>query len=145
MSDATGGSHRESRQVRFPRCVAIGVAALSLFAVLPSAASATDYCVVPNTGCGGTNVAKLEEALDQADNDSDPDRILLGAFKYVAPTTGGFDYSKTGAPVEIVGKGAGQTIVTAPSGASNVLRLFGSGSSSVHDLGSRYRPKRDTG
>jgi hypothetical protein len=116
------------------RYLAIGVAAMCSFAVLPAAASATDYCVVPNAGCGGTNVATFEDALDHADDDSDADRIFLGAFEYVAPTTAGFDYSKTGAPVEIVGKGAGQTILTAPGGASNVLRLFGSASSSVHDL-----------
>jgi hypothetical protein len=135
MSAWTDGSDREStRRVRLPRCVAIGVAAMALLAVLPAAASATDYCVVPNAGCGGTNVATLEDALDQADDDSGADRIFLGAFEYIAPTTAGFDYSKTGAPVEIVGKGAGQTVLTAPGGASNVLRLFGSASSSVQDL-----------
>jgi hypothetical protein len=135
MSDGTGGSDREStRRVRLPRLVAIGVAAICSFAVFPAAASATDYCVVPNVGCGGTNVATFSEALDKADDDSDPDRIFLGVFEYVAPTTAGFDYSRTGAPVEIVGKGAGQTTLTAASGAANVLRLFGSGSSSVQDL-----------
>jgi hypothetical protein len=123
-----------ARRLHLPRCVAIGLAAMSLFAVLPAAASATDYCVVPNAGCGGTNAATLKEALDKADDDSHADRIFLGAFEYVAPTTAGFDYSKTGAPVEIIGKGAGQTILTAPGGASNVLRLFGSASSSVQDL-----------
>jgi hypothetical protein len=60
--------------------------------------------------------------------------LFLGAVAYVAPATGGFDYSKAGAPVEVIGKGAGQTILTAPSGASGVLRLFGSPGSSVHDL-----------
>jgi len=115
--------------------VAIGAAAISLFGVLPGAASATDYCVLPNTGCGGTNVDTFQKALDLADNAPDADRILLGAVTYVAPTTGGFDYSEAGAPVEIIGKGAGQTILTAPTGASSVLRLFGSSDSSVHDLG----------
>jgi hypothetical protein len=135
MSDGTAASDREStRRVRLRRCVAVGVTALSFSAALSAPASATDYCVVPNAGCGGTNVGTLPEALDLADDDTGPDRIFLGAFKYVAPTTAGFDYSKTGAPVEIVGKGAGQTILTAPSGASNVLRLFGSAASSVHDL-----------
>ena len=117
-----------------PRCIAIGVAAMSLFALLPAAASATDYCVVPNTGCGGTNVATFSEALNLADDATGADRILLGASTYVAPTAAGFDYSKAGAAVEIAGKGAGLTILTAPSGSSNVLRLFGSATSSVHDL-----------
>jgi len=123
-----------ARRLRLPRCVAIGVAAMSVISALPATASATGYCVVPNTGCGGTNAATFEKALDWADDDASPDRIFLGAFEYVAPTTAGFDYSKSDAPVEIVGKGAGQTILTAPGGASNVLRLFGSPSSSVRDL-----------
>jgi hypothetical protein len=101
---------------------------------LPAVASAKDYCVFPNVGCGGVNAANLETALDQADNDPDADRIFLGAMTYVAPTTSGFDYSQSGAPVEIVGKGAGQTVLTSPSGASSVLRLFGGEGSSVHDL-----------
>ena len=120
-------------RVRF-RCFTIAAAAISLLAVLPGAASAKDYCVAPNLGCGGTDVDTLAKALDQADDDPDADRILLGAWTYVAPTTGGFDYSISGAPVEIIGKGAGQTTLTAPSGATNVLRLFGSAASSVHDL-----------
>jgi hypothetical protein len=121
-------------RVRLPRCFAIGVAAMSLFAALPAVASATDYCVVPNAGCGGTNVDTFEKALELAKTNPDADRIFLGAWNYVAPTTSGFDYSKSDYPVEIIGKGAGQTTLTAPSGASNVLRLFGSADSSVHDL-----------
>jgi hypothetical protein len=114
--------------------VAIGVAAMALFGALPAVASATDYCVVPNVGCGGTNVDTLQKALADAASSPDADRIFLGAFNYVAPTTAGFDYSKSGPPVEIVGKGAGQTVLTAPSGGTSVLRLFGNAGSSVHDL-----------
>ena len=98
-----------------PRGIAIGVAAMSLFALLPAAASATDYCVVPNTGCGGTNVATFSEALNLADDATGADRVFLGASIYVAPTIGGFDYSKAGAPVDIAGKGAGPTILPPPA------------------------------
>src|SRR6185436_3090789 len=80
------------------------------------------------------NVDSLQTALGYADNATDADRILLGAYTYVAPTTAGFDYSQAGGPVEIVGKGAGQTVLTAPTGASSVLRLFGGAGSSAHDL-----------
>lgn len=135
MTEETGaGGTGSAPRMRLSRWLAVGVVTLTIAAALPTAASATDYCVFPNTGCGGKNVASFSEALNLADDAPDADRILLGAFKYVSPTTGGFDYSKTGAPVEIVGTGAGQTILTAPSGASNVLRLFGSASSSVQDL-----------
>jgi hypothetical protein len=90
--------------------------------------------VAPNGGCGGTDIANLQLALDKADDQPDADRIFLGAWTYLAPTTSGFDYSQSGAPVEIIGKGAGQTVLTSPSGASNVLRLFGGPGGSVHDL-----------
>jgi hypothetical protein len=120
-----------------PRLFASAAAAACLAGVLPAVASATDYCVVPNAGCGGTNVENFKVALDKADDANDPDRIFLGATTYVAPTASGFDYSQSGAPVEIIGKGAGQTVLTSPSGASNVLRLFGGEGSSVHDLGIR--------
>ena len=128
------GIEDECSTPRLPRLLAIGVAVMALFAALPAVASATDYCVVPNVGCGGTNVDTLQKALADAANSPDADRIFLGAFNYVAPTPAGFDYSKSGPPVEIVGRGAGQTVLTAPNGASSVLRLFGSAGSSVHDL-----------
>lgn len=128
------GIEDERSTCRLARFLALGAAAVALFAALPAVASATDYCVSPNVGCGGTNVADLKTALDKADDAPDADRILLGALTYVAPTTGGFDYSKSGAPVEIVGKGAGQTVLTAPTGATSVLRLFGSAGNSAHDL-----------
>ena len=114
--------------------LAAAIAAPCLLGALPATAGATDYCVFPNVGCGGTNTMTLEKALDYADNANDADRIFLGAFTYVAPTTAGFDYSQSGGSVEIVGKGAGQTVLTAPSGASSVLRLFGGAGSSAHDL-----------
>ena len=73
--------------VRLPRCFVIGVVTVSLFAALPAVASATDYCVVPNAGCGGTNVDTFEKALELAKTEPDADRIFLGAWNYVAPTT----------------------------------------------------------
>lgn len=118
-------------------CLAAAALAACLALALPAVASAKDYCVFPNVGCGGVNAANLETALDQADNDPDADRILLGAWTYVAPTTSGFDYSQSNAPVEIIGRGAGQTALTGPSGASGVLRLFGGPGSSIHDLSIR--------
>ena len=114
--------------------LAAAIAASCFVGALPATAGAADYCVFPNVGCGGTNTMTLEKALDYADNANDADRIFLGALTYVAPTTSGFDYSQSGGPVEIVGKGAGQTVLTGPSGASSVLRLFGGAGSSVHDL-----------
>ena len=117
------------------RCSALGFAAALVGCLSPAAASATDFCVAPNTGCGGTDVASFEGALALADDAPDSDRIFLGAATYLAPTVNGFDYLAPGSPVEIVGQGAGRTIVTSPSAGNGwVLRLVGSPGSSVHDL-----------
>ena len=74
----------------------------------PASAGAADYCVAPNTGCGGTPVPNLEQALDLADNATDPDRVFLGAATYMAPTATGFYYSESSSPVEIIGQDEAQ-------------------------------------
>jgi hypothetical protein len=115
--------------------LAVPVAAALIAGALPAAAGAADYCVAPNTGCGGTNVASFEQALDQADNATDADRIFLGAATYTAPTANGFSYAAPSSPVEIVGQGIGQTTLTSPAGGNSwVLRLIGGAGSSVQDL-----------
>ena len=113
------------------------LAAAAAFAAiaLPSAARATDYCVAPNTTCGGTDVPTLEQAIDLADNANDADRIFLGDATYTAPTASGYSYSNGFAPVEIIGDGEAKTVLTAPSGSTNeVLNLVAGPGSSVHDL-----------
>jgi hypothetical protein len=100
----------------------------------PGAAAATDYCVAPNTTCGGTNVATLEAALDAADNATNSDRVFLGSATYTASSASGYSYSATSAPVEIIGAGTGSTTLTAPAGASRVLGLDGGAGSVLRDL-----------
>jgi hypothetical protein len=109
-------------------------AVVATILVLPTAAAATDYCVAPNTTCGGTNVANFQTALSTAAGVSNADRIFLGATTYTAPTTAGYSYSAPGSPVEIIGAGIGQTTLTAPSTASGVLYLDGGASSSISAL-----------
>lgn len=100
-----------------------------------SAAHASDYCVAPNTSCGGTNVASFEDALTAAATATDADRIFLGAATYLAPASTGFSYNAPLAPVEIAGAGSGQTILTGQIGGSSaVLDLRPGPGSSVHDL-----------
>src|SRR5919198_4782060 len=96
---------REQRSVgeRLACALLAGLTAALVAGALPAAASASDYCVAPNTTCGGTNVATFEQALDLADNAPDADRIFLGAATYTAPTTDGYFYEKPDSPVEIVG------------------------------------------
>ena len=115
-----------------PLLIAVPVAMVAGLA--PATAGATDYCVAPNTGCGGTLVPNVEQALDLADNAGDADRVFLGAATYTASSVTGFYYSESGSPVEIVGQGEGQTTLTAPPAASFVVRLIGGPGTSVHDL-----------
>ena len=96
------------------RALAAAMAAPCLVGALPATAGAADYCGSPTSAVAGRTPPTLEKALDYADNANDADRIFLGRSTYVAPTTSGFDYSQSGGPVEIVGKGAGQTVLTGP-------------------------------
>jgi hypothetical protein len=109
--------------------------ALVLGVLAPDAAHATDFCVAPNTTCGGTNVPTLPAALAAADNSVTSDRVFLGDATYTAPTATGFDYNAPAFPVEIVGAGADKSKLTGPAGASRVLRFQGGPGSSIHDLG----------
>ena len=132
---------------RLARRLGANVAAALLVGALPAVAGAADYCVAPNTSCDGPkNVQTFEQALDLADEAADADRIFLGAATYTAPTAGGFMYNWSEAPLEVVGKGIGQTILTSPAGGSSkVLWLEGGAGSSVHDLTIRLPENASTG
>src|SRR5436853_978484 len=97
-------------------------------------ASATDFCVAPNTSCGGTNVGDLQTAFDWAALSDNADRIFLGAATYTAPMSG-FSYDIPTGPVEIIGAGQVSTFLTAPAGgATAVLKVLGAPGTSAHDL-----------
>jgi hypothetical protein len=100
---------------------------------LCQSAAATDYCVQPNTTCGGTQVGTLEDALSAAATATDADRIFLGDHTYEAPTTGGYSYQAPGS-LELIGAGAGQTVLTGPTGGTSVLYVKGSPVNSLRDL-----------
>lgn len=130
---------------RTPRVV-LALCLTAAAAWMAPAAHATDYCVAPNTSCGGTNVATFQAALDAADNANDADRVFLGAGTYTAPTMTGFNYGIASAPVEITGAGEGQTTLTGQTGgAGHVLFLVAGTSSSVHDLTVRLPENAATG
>jgi hypothetical protein len=121
---------------RFTRWLWASAAAALLVGALPAVAGAADYCVAPNTSCGApNNLQSFHEALDQADNATDADRVFLGAATYTAPTASGYSYNQSSSPVEIIGQGQGQSILTGQAGGSNsVLSLSGGAASSVHDV-----------
>ena len=131
-----GRSGSRSRRARPVRWLAGCVATALVAGAIPAVAGATDYCVAPNQTCDDpNNVQTLEEAIDRADDATDADRIILGAAEYTASKAWGFDYIQGNSPVEIVGQGAGKTILTSQAGSSPwVLRLSAGSGSSIHDL-----------
>jgi hypothetical protein len=129
-----------------PRLALCVLVAAAIAALTAPAALATDYCVAPNTSCGGTNVATLEAALDAADDSPDSDRIFLGAATYTAAAASGFSYAASISPVEIAGQGVGKTVLTSPVGGSNrVLKVIAGPGSSIHDLTVRLPQNAATG
>ena len=103
------------------RRLGVGVAALFAVGALPAVAGATDYCVAPNTSCGGTNVASMQGALDQAANTAEPDRVFLGATVYPAPNPGGHSYHQASSPVEIHRPGRRPDDLTSPAGGGEAV------------------------
>jgi hypothetical protein len=117
------------------RIVTVAASALAVGAALPGVASATDYCV----GAGGCDAANtyptFEQAIAKAESQADSDRITLGAGQYKAQAITGFSYDRPDGPVEIIGAGRGQTVLTGlPGGSGNVLFLNGGDGTSIHDL-----------
>jgi hypothetical protein len=98
---------------------------------LAQPAAATDWCV--NTACGGTPIATFEGALLASEAWPDSDRIFLGAGTYTAADGWGFHYQGQG-PVEIIGAGIGQTVLTGPAQMNQVLGLSGGPGTGVRDL-----------
>jgi hypothetical protein len=135
MDDLVGMS--PPKRGRWTRWLAGAIAAAFVAAALPAVAGAADYCVYPNQSCDDPthNVQTLEAAIDEAGKANDADRIILGAGEYKAQSAFGFDYIYGNAPVEIVGQGVGQTILTSPAGGDSwVMRLSAGAGSSIHDL-----------
>jgi hypothetical protein len=136
------GTTRGSSRARLVRCLIAAAAAALLAGALPAVAGATDYCV--NTNCGGQSVQSFEDAIDLVDNADDADRIFLGAGTYTA--TNGFYYFGPNSTVEIIGQGAGQTVLTRPGPNDDaVLRLIAGPGSSVHDLTIRLPQSMEAG
>jgi hypothetical protein len=127
------------------RIITAGAAAIVLGAALPSVAAADDYCVAPKVTCGTGNVADLETALTDAKSHAGADRVLLDPGTYVAAGPLGFQYASFD-PVEIVGAGPGQTVLTTPPGSGDqVLQLLGGPVNSVRDLTIRIPAKVKSG
>jgi hypothetical protein len=122
-------------------------AAIALTALaIPAVAGAADYCVGQGLGCDGPHTVQyLDQALDKADDAADADRILLSAGVHMPSNAFGFEYTRADAPIEIVGQGAGTTIITRPNGVLGaVLALEGGSGSFIHDLTVRV-PENATG
>lgn len=106
----------------------IALIALALLAFAAKNAAAVDYCVPTAAACpggAGTVQAAPQMAFDNAENSADADRIFIDGGTYTAPTAAGFSYEPN-SPLQVIGDGASggnPTVLTAPTGATNVLRL----------------------
>ncbi|HEX5895418.1 MAG TPA: choice-of-anchor Q domain-containing protein [Thermoleophilaceae bacterium] len=120
----------------FTRGLAAGAATALTTLALPALAGAADYCVGQNLGCDQSHtVQTLDHALSLADDNADADKILLAAGVHMPGNGFGFSYTREDAPVEIVGQGAGETIIGRANGATGVvLRLEGGPGTSIHDV-----------
>jgi len=73
--------------------------------------------------------------LAKAQGAADADRVFVGPGEYKAKAVTGFSYDRPDGPVEIIGAGRGQTVLTGLAGGSgNVLFLSGGDGTQVHDL-----------
>jgi len=118
----------DTRRMRTLLAAATALAALAL----PAAASAKDFCVGGPAACSGTPVAAadLKSALTAAQSNGTDDRFILApgtykadAFSHVSPER-----------VQIVGAGAGKTILQGNIDDDWVLTLDGNPDSSVANL-----------
>jgi hypothetical protein len=110
----TRGRRDDGYGMNLSRIAVTAVAAVVLVCALPAVASAADYCVAPNLGCGPNNVQDFQDALDIAASTPEPDRVFLGVKEYVAPDAHGFEYTALSSSVEVIGSGRGQTVLTGP-------------------------------
>lgn len=119
------------------RLLAIGAIAAGALAFGAAPAAATTFCV--NTG-GCAPAETFDNDLQGALNAvtfHPPERDVIR----IGPVTLAAGPYVTSNPVDIVGAGIGQTILTKPSGnASAVLALTGEGSETVSDLTIRLSP-----
>jgi hypothetical protein len=121
---------------------ALAVGATVVACAAPSIAGATDYCVGSNTSCAPANHRdNLQNALTDAANTPEADRILLGAETYTAGTVAGYVYNAPTSRVEIVGAGTGKTVLTGQTDGESILHLSGGTGSSVSDLTIRLPDK----
>jgi len=119
------------------RTVLIVLPVLGLLAV-PSLAAADTFCVQPESSCAGPNTfATVQGALDAANGNGAGvrDMVLLGAATYTEnPSDAG------GNPVDIVGKGTGQTTIASSGGTGGTTFTIGEPSSTISALAIRIGP-----
>ena len=112
--------------------IAAAASAACLTLVLPAVAGAADYCVVPNVGCGGTNVVDLQRRSRRRR----PTRRRPHLSRRIRPTPrrpwAGSTTASRARRSRSSGRGQGRPSSRARAAATSVLRLFGGG-----ELGSR--------
>jgi hypothetical protein len=94
-------------------------------------AAAETFCVPAHAGCTGTSEATVDAALTAATANNNPatvDRIEIAAGTYTG--TPNFSYNDA-EPLDIVGAGSGQTILTGPASGAYFLVNLAAGTATV--------------
>ena len=126
------------------RRLAMAVAALAagLKLAVPGAEAAT-FCVGSPTNCSGIDVpgtsGSLQEALESAKLNAEPDLIRVGPGTFVPGEPIGFTFDDPTHGIEIRGEGPTETILQVENTTEPTLTIKGAGgiASSVRDLGVR--------
>jgi hypothetical protein len=114
----------------------IGLVTVSAALGLPAAGHAGTYCVGVVPGCVGAPAGDLQSALSSAELSVEPDVVRIGEGEFTAGAAG-FTYVAA-SPVEVVGAGAGATVLTTSAAAPSVLRVQGPAATTrVSDLSVR--------
>lgn len=144
VEDGFGGNLVELQggrvtKLRSGQGLVVAAIAVAVCCSLPATAAATDYCAGPALGCLPANSfgTDLQGALDEAESNPGPDRVLVGQGTYTRQN--GFAYNDTtpANSVEIRGVGFPQPTLTmttmSPAVEPTVLTVL-HGNSSLYDL-----------
>jgi hypothetical protein len=138
--------HRHASLSKHVRpALALAAVVVGLLLAVPGAQAAT-YCVGAPTDCSGMdypgNGGVLQEVLDLAAANGEPDVVRIGAGTYTPGEPGGWEFDDVTNGIDIRGEGPTETILEASDASQPTLKLTGAGgfSSGLTDLGLRLSP-----
>jgi hypothetical protein len=112
--------------------LAVAAVAAGLMLAVPGAQAAT-FCVGSPTNCSGIDLpgtsGSLDEALEDAELNAEPDLIRVGPGTFVPGEPIGFKFVDPTHGIEIRGDGPTETILEVENTTDPTLKLTGAGAS----------------